>query len=148
MARSSYPFPHVHPGRSCLRPSLPEVASMSDAVIACSNLSFARPDDTPVFRDLSFTMTTGRTGPVAPNGAGKTTLLRLLTGELAPDGGEIKRGDGRIAYLSQRLDNLLARSLFRGARAHRPSGYSPTANGCVRLRLADGTLQETGAPAV
>ncbi len=41
-----------------------------------------------------------------PNGAGMTTLLRLITGELTPDGGDIRRGDGRIAYLSQRLDLL------------------------------------------
>jgi ATPase subunit of ABC transporter with duplicated ATPase domains len=80
-----------------------------------------------------------------PNGAGKTTLLRLVTGDLDLDGGRIKRAEGRIAYLSQRLDlldedrtvaenftsfapdrpeaqrmNLLARFLFRGARAHLP----------------------------
>lgn len=41
-----------------------------------------------------------------PNGSGKTTLLRLLNGELGLDGGQIKRSDGRIAYLSQRLDLL------------------------------------------
>ncbi|MFD7425558.1 ribosomal protection-like ABC-F family protein [Streptomyces sp. NPDC059818] len=80
-----------------------------------------------------------------PNGAGKSTLLRLINGELQLDGGGIRRSDGRIAYLSQRLDlldpdrtvaenfavfaphraeaermNLLARFLFRGDRAHLP----------------------------
>ncbi|HEY3752436.1 MAG TPA: ABC-F family ATP-binding cassette domain-containing protein [Pseudonocardiaceae bacterium] len=78
-----------------------------------------------------------------PNGAGKSTLLRLITGGL--DGGIVKRADGRIAYLSQRLDlldvdrsvvenlvmfapemqetermHLLARFLFRGSRIHLP----------------------------
>ncbi|MFI6874236.1 ABC-F family ATP-binding cassette domain-containing protein [Streptomyces sp. NPDC050400] len=82
-----------------------------------------------------------------PNGAGKTTLLRLVRGDLPADAGEIRRADGRVAYLSQRLDlldpalsvaenfaafaphrpesermNLLARFLFRGARAHLPVG--------------------------
>jgi ATPase subunit of ABC transporter with duplicated ATPase domains len=91
-----------------------------------------------------------------PNGAGKSTLLRLLNGELAPHSGEIKRADGRIAYLSQRLDlldedrtvaenfaayaprrpeaermTLLARFLFRGARAHLPVGVL---SGGERLR--------------
>ena len=55
---------------------------MSDASVVCSNLSFAWPDDTPVFQDLSFTVGAGRTGLVAPNGSGKSTLLRLIAGEL------------------------------------------------------------------
>ncbi|WP_405763235.1 ATP-binding cassette domain-containing protein [Streptomyces sp. NBC_01420] len=80
-----------------------------------------------------------------PNGAGKSTLLRLVNGDLEPDAGSVRRADGRIAYLSQRLDlldldrtvaenfaayaphrqeaermNLLARFLFRGDRAHLP----------------------------
>lgn len=79
------------------------------------------------------------------NGAGKSTLLRVIDGDLPADGGGIKRAEGRVAYLSQRLDlldleqtvaenlarfaptmeraermNLLARFLFRGARAHLP----------------------------
>lgn len=91
-----------------------------------------------------------------PNGAGKSTLLRLINGDLELDGGLIKRADGRIAHLSQRLDllvpdrtvaenfaafaprrteaermNLLARFLFRGDRAHLPVGVL---SGGERLR--------------
>ncbi|MGK2854737.1 MAG: ATP-binding cassette domain-containing protein, partial [Microbacteriaceae bacterium] len=40
------------------------------------------------------------------NGVGKSTLLRIVSGDLEPDAGEVQRGDGRIAYLSQRLDLL------------------------------------------
>ncbi|WP_194896144.1 ribosomal protection-like ABC-F family protein [Catenulispora pinisilvae] len=79
------------------------------------------------------------------NGAGKSTLLRLVDGDLEPDSGTIRRAEGRVAYLSQRLDlldddrtivenfaafapslpdsqrlNVLARFLFRGARIHLP----------------------------
>ncbi|MEW2385673.1 ABC-F family ATP-binding cassette domain-containing protein [Micromonospora sp. NPDC047707] len=82
-----------------------------------------------------------------PNGAGKSTLLRLVEGSLTPESGAVRRAGGRVAYLSQRLDlldpgrtvaenlaayapdrpqaermTLLARFLFRGARAHLPVG--------------------------
>ncbi|MER7892708.1 ribosomal protection-like ABC-F family protein [Micromonospora sp. NPDC094482] len=91
-----------------------------------------------------------------PNGAGKSSLLRLMNGDLEPQGGQLKRADGRVAYLSQRLDlldldrtvaenlaafapampeaqrmNLLARFLFRGSRAHLPVGVL---SGGERLR--------------
>ncbi|MFF7521645.1 ribosomal protection-like ABC-F family protein [Streptomyces pseudovenezuelae] len=75
---------------------------MSDTAIVCSNLSFAWPDDTPVFQDLSFTVTGGRTGLVAPNGSGKSTLLRLLAGELRPLTGSLTVG-GTLGYLPQSL---------------------------------------------
>ncbi|WP_433382033.1 ABC-F family ATP-binding cassette domain-containing protein [Actinoplanes sp. CA-142083] len=80
-----------------------------------------------------------------PNGSGKSTLLRLIAGDLQADAGTARHADGRVAYLSQRLDlldpdrsvaenlaafaptlpdaermNRLARFLFRGGRAHLP----------------------------
>ncbi|MFH9887926.1 ABC-F family ATP-binding cassette domain-containing protein [Streptomyces luteogriseus] len=75
---------------------------MSDTSVVCSNLSFSWPDDTPVFSDLSFTVTTGRTGLVAPNGAGKSTLLKLIAGELRPRTGSLSVG-GTLGYLPQSL---------------------------------------------
>lgn len=75
---------------------------MSAAAIVCSNLSFAWPDDTPVFQDLSFTVTSGRTGLVAPNGSGKSTLLRLLAGELRPTTGSLTVS-GTLGHLPQSL---------------------------------------------
>jgi len=49
-------------------------------------------DGRPIIRDFSLRIQRGdRIGIVGGNGAGKTTLLRLLTGELAPDSGEVTR---------------------------------------------------------
>jgi ATPase subunit of ABC transporter with duplicated ATPase domains len=79
------------------------------------------------------------------NGVGKSTLLQIVSGDLVADAGALQRGDGRIAYLSQRLDllneqmsvadsltacapslqvtrrrHLLAQFLFRGDRVDLP----------------------------
>lgn len=90
------------------------------------------------------------------NGTGKTTLLRILAGEPIPFEGALRRGQGRSAYLSQRLElldpmrsvaenfaesaprmpaheraDLLARLQFRGARMQLPAG---TLSGGERVR--------------
>ena len=56
-----------------------------------------------IVEGLNFLFANGvRVGLVGPNGSGKTTLLRLLTGELAPSTGEIKRAATlKIVYFSQ-----------------------------------------------
>ncbi|MFF8382752.1 ATP-binding cassette domain-containing protein [Streptomyces kanasensis] len=68
--------------------------------LACSALSFAWPDGTPVFDGLNLAVGPGRTGLVGRNGSGKSTLLKLLAGELAPAGGTV-RAAGDVGYLPQ-----------------------------------------------
>lgn len=57
-----------------------------------------------LFDGLEFAITAGmRIGLVGPNGSGKTTLLRLLTGELRPDTGQIRRAPAlEVVYFDQR----------------------------------------------
>ena len=78
--------------------------------IVCSNVSFAWPDDTPLFTDLSFSVGDGRTGLVAPNGAGKSTLLKLIAGEYRPTAGAIVV-DGTVGYLPQTLPFIAERTV-------------------------------------
>jgi ATP-binding cassette subfamily F protein uup len=65
-------------------------------------------DGRPVVAGLSLRLMRGeRLGIVGPNGAGKSTLLALLTGERAPDEGQIRLGANlQIASLDQRRTRL------------------------------------------
>ncbi len=71
-------------------------------LIDADKISASRPDR-PLFTDLSLTIETGdRLGVVGINGCGKSTLLRMLSDEIAPEKGVVRRGRGvRVAMLAQ-----------------------------------------------
>jgi ATPase subunit of ABC transporter with duplicated ATPase domains len=49
----------------------------------------------------------GIVGIIGPNGAGKTTLFRMITGQEAPDAGEIRIGETvKLGYVDQSRDSL------------------------------------------
>lgn len=64
--------------------------------------------DRLLIEDLSFILPpAGIVGVVGANGAGKTTLFRMITGEEAPDSGEITIGTTvDLAYVDQSRDEL------------------------------------------
>jgi ATPase subunit of ABC transporter with duplicated ATPase domains len=76
-------------------------------VLDVENVSF-NPGDKQILKDITWRIGPGdRLGLVGVNGAGKTTLLRLLTNELQPTSGRIKRGKTvNIAILSQDVKEL------------------------------------------
>lgn len=60
-------------------------------------------NDRRLFANLNFSLVAGmRVGLVGANGSGKTTLLKLLTGQVEPSQGEIRRATSlRIVYFDQ-----------------------------------------------
>lgn len=65
-------------------------------VVEAENISksFQGPEGERVIcRDFSTRILRGdKVGLIGPNGAGKSTILKMLTGELAPDGGRVRTG--------------------------------------------------------
>lgn len=146
--------------------SVPEF-SLPDTRVAAERLLFAckhvriRQGGKLIFGEDGVSLTIRgpeRIAVLGDNGVGKTMLLRILAGELVPTDGTLRRGPGRVAYLSQRLEqldpsltvaenlaqsapgmsaqqraDLLARLQFRGARMHLRAG---ALSGGERLRAA------------
>jgi len=65
--------------------------------------------DRAVIRDFSLRVQRGdRIGIVGANGAGKTTLLKLLTGEIAPDGGTVTLAKSLDSVIIDQQRSLMA----------------------------------------
>jgi ATP-binding cassette subfamily F protein 3 len=84
------------------------------SLVTISNLSLAFLGKI-IFNKIGLQVEAGnKVGLVGPNGSGKTTLLKLITGEVYPDKGEIKRGkDVRIGYLSQDIRSALSGNILQ-----------------------------------
>src|SRR5687768_4517433 len=67
-----------------------------------------------LFVDASFQLNPGeRVGLVGPNGAGKTTIFRMITGEEAPDDGEVTVPRKlTIGYFRQDVEEMSGRSVL------------------------------------
>jgi len=93
--------------------------------------------DKHVLTDLDWNLGPGqRVGLLGENGAGKSTLLRLITGELEPTTGRVKRGQTvRVAALSQQLAEL---------EEHKDERVSALVKRFSAVTLADGSELTSG----
>ncbi len=74
--------------------------SQPSPFVSADHLGLTLPDGRRIFGDLSFALSSERTGLVGANGVGKTLLLDLLAGARAPTEGTVTR-TGRVAYVRQ-----------------------------------------------
>lgn len=65
---------------------------------------------TPLFENVTLRIRRGeRVGIFGPNGSGKTTLLRTMLGEVPPQRGTVRLGNGvNIGYFDQKLESVSA----------------------------------------
>ena len=86
---------------------IPVPERLGEEVVIAKNVSKGY-GDRLLFENLNFSLPRGGiVGVIGPNGAGKTTLFRLITGQEAPDGGELIVGSTvSLAYVDQSRDAL------------------------------------------
>ncbi|MBA5727018.1 ABC-F family ATP-binding cassette domain-containing protein [Bombella mellum] len=93
--------------RGTLKMEASEAENTSKIVVAADGIGWAYPERS-LINGLTLKITKGdRLGICGANGAGKTTLLRLLTGDLEPQKGDIRRSPSiRMVTLDQQRSAL------------------------------------------
>ncbi|XP_029638485.1 ATP-binding cassette sub-family F member 1 [Octopus sinensis] len=72
--------------------SFPNPAPLNPPILGCHGIFFKYATTENIFQDLDFGIDmSSRVAIVGPNGVGKSTFLKLLTGELHPSKGEVKK---------------------------------------------------------
>jgi ATP-binding cassette ChvD family protein len=86
---------------------IPPGPRLGDLVIEANHLKKAF-GERVLYDDINFNLPKGGiVGIIGPNGAGKTTLFRIITGQEAADGGEMRVGDTvDVAHVDQSRDAL------------------------------------------
>ncbi|KAI8051101.1 P-loop containing nucleoside triphosphate hydrolase protein [Syncephalis plumigaleata] len=105
----------------------PDPDALSPPILQMNEVTFGyQPGKTTLSHVNIDMLMNSRIAIVGPNGAGKTTMLKLLTGQLEPNGGDVRRnGRLRFAYFSQHhVDQLDLNMTSVGYMASRWPGKS------------------------
>mmetsp|Transcript_2137 Transcript_2137/g.3307 ORF Transcript_2137/g.3307 Transcript_2137/m.3307 type:complete len:468 (-) Transcript_2137:71-1474(-) len=89
--------------------SFPDAGQLPVPVLSIENVSFGYPGGQELYSKVDFGVDLQtRVALVGPNGAGKTTLIKLLTGDLNPTRGQVKKNQHlKISRFTQHFEEKL-----------------------------------------